>query len=332
LSSEQLMSLREHLSELKRRFKIAFLSFVILLVIFLIVPADPSTFISEGYLGFQPIIGFFIGRVKIDLLPAGWQLLVISLNEPLEIYIVASVLFALIFNGPIFAYELIKFISPGLKESERGLIYPFVGATAGLFAFGAVFGYFFLAKFLLAALSPFYLIVGINHPTIDVANFYFIVLLTIGMSGIAFTVPVYVYTLIRFGVVRAASFRKNRLIIWAVTYILCAIITPDGGPLLDVILFVPIIALLEVAVFIGGRARGRYERKKRAEDIASGLLSPDGSTPPAPTEPSTGAPTGIPGPVFPGATVVSAPTTCPYCNYSIAPGTVFCPNCGKAIE
>ncbi|MDG6926430.1 MAG: twin-arginine translocase subunit TatC [Nitrososphaerota archaeon] len=330
MSSEQVMSLREHLSELKRRFKIAFMSFVIILVTFLIVPANPTTFLSQGYNGFTPVIAFFISRVKLDLLPPNWHFIVVSINEPLEIYIVASVLFAMIFNSPIFAYEVIKFISPGLNDREKRLIYPFVGSTTALFAFGSFFGYFFLAKFLLAALTPFFLFTGVNPPQIDAANFYFIVFLTIGMSGIAFTVPVYIYTLIRFGVIQATTFTKNRIIVWAVTYILCAIITPDGGPFLDVLLFIPIISLLELAVFIGGRHR-RAIVKRNEEEQGYG-------TSPAPSAPGRSSPV-APGPVVSSppapATAEATPATgtrCPYCSFPVAPGTVFCPNCGKAIQ
>ncbi len=91
-------------------------------------------------------------------------------------------------------------------------------------------------------------------PLIDVANFYFVVFLTVGMSGIAFTTPIYVFMLIRFRVLSPQTFRKNRVIIWVVVYIATAIITPDGGPVLDLILFVPIIVMLELAVFLGARS------------------------------------------------------------------------------
>ena len=333
------MSLREHLSELKRRFKIAFLSFIIILVTFLVVPADPYQFVSQGYSGFTPIIAFFISRVKLDLLPPGWRFIVVSINEPLEIYIVASLLFALIFNSPIFAYEVIKFVSPGLNEREKRLIYPFVGSITALFTFGVFFGYFFLAKFLLAALTPFFTFTGAVPPTIDAANFYFIVFLTIAMSGIAFTVPIYIYTLIRFGIVQASTFRRNRIIVWAITYILCAIVTPDGGPLLDVILFLPIITLLELAVFIGGRSR-------RSADQGGGGTTPTGVSPPisippvspprAPAPPPSPAPTAPvarpqPSP-SPAAAAVLGRAECPYCHYQITTGTIFCPNCNRAVK
>ena len=83
------------------------------------------------------------------------------------------------------------------------------------------------------------------------------VFLSVFFSGVAFTTPVFVYLLIRFGVLSPAFFSKNRLWIWAATYVITAVVTPDGGPFLDVILFVPIILLLEGAVLVGRRAAPR---------------------------------------------------------------------------
>lgn len=343
MSSETVMSLREHLSELKSRFKVAFTSFAAILAILLVVPQDPAALLTGGYTSFRPLIGYFISSIDSQLLPKKWILIASGgLSEPLEIYLVVSVLFALIFNAPIFAYETIKFVGPALNEREKSLIYPFVGANAALFAFGSAFGYFFLAKFLLVALTPFFVTTGIS-PYVDAGSFYFTVVLTIAMSGFAFTVPVYVYTLIVLGVVQAASFRKNRLIIWAVTYIGTAIITPDGGPLLDVILFIPIITLLELAVFIGGRSRDRRLRKMAQEGPSETPASAGGQPPPppSPASPALPSPQAATASAPPGtAAVTAAPATpgqaqsrpCPYCQFAIPPGTLFCPNCGKSSE
>jgi sec-independent protein translocase protein TatC len=318
------MSLREHFSELKRRFKVAFTSFVVILAVLLVVPENPAALITGGYTSFRPMIGYFIASVNSQLLPSGWTLIASGgLSQPLEIYLVASVLFALIFNAPIFAYETIRFISPALKENEKSLVYPFVGANAGLFAFGVVFGYFFLAKFLLIALKPFFATTGIAT-FVDAGSFYFTVFLTIAMSGFAFTVPVYIYTLIVLGIVKASTFRNNRLIIWAVTYIATAVITPDGGPLLDVILFVPIITLLELAVFLGGRSKARSDRRKG--ESAAG----ESAAPPAP--PEEPSPASLPAPAGAVAAAAPAQRTCAYCKNYLAPGVMFCPNCGRAND
>jgi len=251
LSSDSL-NIREHIDELKHRLKIAFLSYVGILAILLLAPAEPAKAIT--FTGtYVPFVAFFLARVKIDLLPAGWTLFANNLSEPLEVYLVASVVLAAVFNSPIFAYETMKFITPALTDREKGLLYPFVASASALFTIGILFGYFLLAKFLFIALAPF-IQTAQATPLIDVANFYFVVFLTVGMSGVAFTTPIYVFMLIRFRILSPQTFRKNRVIIWVVVYIATAIITPDGGPVLDIVLFVPIIVLLELAVFLGARS------------------------------------------------------------------------------
>ncbi len=240
------------------------MSFVLILAIFLLAPADPAKALTLTGT-YEPFVGFFLARVKLDLLPAGWTLIAGPLTAPLEVYLVASVVLAAVFNSPIFAYETMKFVGPALTEREKGLLYPFVASSTALFAVGVLFGYFLLAKFLFIAITPFYQTAQAS-PFINVTDFYSIVFLTVGLSGIAFTTPVYVFMLIRFRVLSAQTFRKNRVIIWLIVYIATAIITPDGGPILDLILFVPIIVMLELAVWLGGRSIKNAEARA-AEDV-----------------------------------------------------------------
>jgi sec-independent protein translocase protein TatC len=254
------LNIGEHISELKHRMKVAFLSYVGILAILLLAPAEPAKAIT--FTGtYVPFVAFFLARVKIDLLPAGWTLIASNLTAPLEVYLIASVVLAAVFNSPIFAYEVMMFVTPALTDKEKGLLYPFVISSSALFTVGVLFGYFLLAKFLFIALEPFF-VTAQTQPFINVSDFYSIVFLTVGMSGFAFTTPVYVFMLIRFRVVSAQTFRKNRVIIWVVVYIATAIITPDGGPVLDIILFVPIIVMLELAVFLGGRSVKNIEAKQ----------------------------------------------------------------------
>ena len=246
------LNIREHLTELKHRVKIAFLSFAGLLAIFLLAPAEPSKAIT--FTGtYEPFVGFFLARVKLDLLPAGWTLIANHLNEPIEIFLVASAILATVFNAPIFGYEVMKFVSPALTQREKGLLYPFVVSSSALFVVGVLFGYTFLAKFLFIALGPFFITSQVV-PLIDGADFYFIVFLTIGMSGIAFTTPVYVFMLIRLRILSPQTFKENRVIIWLVVWIATALVTPDGGPVLDAILFIPIITMFELAVWLAARS------------------------------------------------------------------------------
>ena len=246
------LNVMEHLGELKHRMKVAFLSYAGLLAIFLLAPAQPAKAIT--FTGtYVPFVAFFLARVKIDLLPAGWILIAGPLSAPIEVYVIASLILAAVFNGPIFAYEVMKFVTPALTDKEKGLLYPFVVSSSSLFVVGVLFGYFVLAKFLFIALQPFFVTAQVT-PFINVMDFYSVVFLVIGMSGFTFTTPVYVFMLIRFRILSADTFRHNRVIIWLIVYIGTALVTPDGGPLLDLILFVPIILMLELAVFLAARS------------------------------------------------------------------------------
>ena len=171
----------------------------------------------------------------------------------MEIYFVAALLLALVIDMPVIAYETYKFVDPALKPNERSLIYPFIAATTILFAAGILFGYFILAKLLVVALSPFYVASGISFQ-VDAAAFYYVTLLIIGATGVSFTAPVFVYSLIRLRVLSADFFSKNRVIVWFVLWVITGLIlTPDGGPLLDLVIFVPIVTMVEIAVWLGRR-------------------------------------------------------------------------------
>lgn len=261
----------EHIEELRRRVKTVAYSFLIIFLVVILFPASPLLSIQNPgqYLNLtfleNTLIARFLGQVVHDLLPAGWGLIAATgIGEGMEVYFVAALILTVAMDMPIIAFETYRFIDPALSESERGLIYPFVASTSALFVTGLLFGYFFLAKFLVAALGPFFVATGIS-PQIDATAFYYVVFLIIGSTGVSFTSPVFVYTLIRLRVVEADFFSRNRVVIWFVIWVVTGLfLTPDGGPLLDLVIFVPIVALVETAVALGRRSvRGAPARPKK---------------------------------------------------------------------
>jgi len=63
---------------------------------------------------------------------------------------------------------------------------------------------------------------------------------------------------VKVGILKTRTLTKNRKYVYAGTFILTAIITPDGGPLADMALFLPIIILFEIAILIAKR----YEKEE----------------------------------------------------------------------
>jgi Sec-independent protein secretion pathway component TatC len=117
-----------------------------------------------------------------------------------------------------------------------------------------------LAPFMLWDMIPFFRLTS-AVPIIYVMDFYNLVFITTLTSGFSFTLPVFFVLLVRFGIIKTSYVTTRRRYIYAALYIITAVITPDGGPIADFALFVPMVILLELAVFFGKR----YERKGRVE-------------------------------------------------------------------
>lgn len=246
---------REHLDELRRRLRVVFIVFIVTLLVVFLLPLNPSQVLNLSGVYWTTPVSVFLNAVKGYTLPAGWVLIPLTVGSPFEVLLAASFILTVAIDMPVISFELYRFIDPALKDEERKLAYPVIASTTGLFLLGLAFGYFLLTKFIFITLAPFYAAVGIVPPYyIQVTDFYTIVFLSVFFSGVAFTFPVFIYLLIRFGFLPPEAFSKNRVWIWVGTYVVTAVVTPDGGPLLDVILFVPVIFLLELGVKLGKRA------------------------------------------------------------------------------
>ncbi len=252
-------SFSEHTEELRRRLKVVFATLVAVLFVVAVFPgdttllSDPSSLFNGSFIS-HTILSKLLARITGDILPAGWKLIAAGgLGEALEIYFVAALVMTLAICMPVVAYETYKFIDPALREEERKLLYPFVASTSLLFVVGLLFGYFVVAKFLVLALSPFFQATGTTF-FIDAAAFYYVAFLVIGSSGVSFTLPVLVYSLIRLGILEADLFSRNRVVVWFMIWVVTGLVlTPDGGPLLDLVIFLPIVSLTEAAVWFGRR-------------------------------------------------------------------------------
>ena len=298
----------EHIDELRQRLKkiaYSFLAIFLVLILFPVDPAssiqNPSQYLSLAFLQ-NTMVASFLQRVVADILPNPcpvglpptphcWSLIAANgLGEGMEIYFIAAFILAVAIDMPVIAYETYRFIGPALEEKEKALVYPFVLSSSALFVAGLLFGYYVIAKFLIVALAPFLLATQITFQ-IDAYSFYAVVFLIIGATGVAFTSPVFVYSLIRLRVLDADLFSKNRVVVWFLTWVVTGLfLTPDGGPLLDLVIFIPIVAMVEIAVALGRRS-------------VRGL----------PPKPKQG---GI---------------TCPSCGHSLPRPMLFCDNCGKSI-
>ena len=283
-----------HLTELASRLKIILYSLLVTTTIFMVIPAN-AEFLREPFAFYNPLIGLVLKQVTRDVLPSGVILIAGEFTAPIEIYLIASLLMGIVTSAPVIGYEIYRYVDPALYPEERKAVYPFVISFTALFIVGSLFGYKILAPFMLWAMIPFFTLTG-AAPIIHVMDFYSLVFITTLTSGFSFTMPVFFVLLVKFGIIKTSYVTTRRKYIYAALYIITAIITPDGGPIADIALFVPMAILLEVAVFFGRRIEG-----KRREPIG---LKPE--------------------------TTKLVYLKCKYCGTLLDTKTTFCSSCGRS--
>jgi sec-independent protein translocase protein TatC len=289
-SHERVQPLWDHISELSKRAKVWIYSFVISMLLYLLIPSDLS-FLQNPFQGYRPIIMTILLGIKSRLLPSQYTLIGGTVTTPLEIILVAAAVFGFATSVPVLAYEIYKFIDPAIKPSEKQSVYPFVAAFSILFFVGGAFAFFVLLPFVFFFSLPFFAGLGIS-PFIFADQFYNLIFFVIVASGFAFTIPVFFVLLVKLHVLGTKMLTKNRKYVWALTLILTAIASPDGGPLADIALFVPIIILLEGSIWYAKR----YEKGSEEEEPKN----------------------------------IAIDTTCAFCGGDMDAGGVFCGRCGKS--
>jgi sec-independent protein translocase protein TatC len=289
---EKLVPLWDHISELSTRLKVWIAAFFVSTLLFLVLPGDLS-FLSNPFQIYRPLITVILLWIRNRLLPSQYTLIGGTVTTPLEIIVVGAAVFGFIVSLPVLAYEVYKFVDPAMRSGERESIYPFVSAFTILFLGGALFAFFVLIPFVFYFSIFFFNSVGVAT-FIYADDFYNLIFFIIVATGTAFTLPAVFVLLVKLGFMRTDALRKNRKYVWAFTLIATALASPDGGPLADIALFIPMIILIEGAIWYAKR----YEKDE---------------------PPSTGP-----------DTTVSMPLTCGYCGGAIDRGGVFCGLCGKA--
>jgi sec-independent protein translocase protein TatC len=249
----------DHMNELAKRLKTVLYVLVASTIFFMVVPSNLHS-LGSMFVFYDPFVALILRQIRAQVLPPTVTLIGYELTAPMELYLIASFVFGFAVTIPVLAYEIYKFVDPALYPHERGAVYLFILSFTALFVTGAAFGFFLLLPFTLWALFVFFVTVG-AAPVISIMDFYNMVFIMTIFTGLSFTWPVFFVLLARFDITRASTLSKNRKYVYPIMYVVTAFVTPDGGPLADLLLFLPMAALT-----ITGRAQARdfWSWSKRA--------------------------------------------------------------------
>lgn len=180
-----------------------------------------------------------------------------SLVEPFMIYLKVGILGGVFIAVPWIFIQIWKFVSPGLRASEKKYVVPFVSIASAMFIFGAFLGYFFLFPL---AFEFFISVVPSNiSPMLTMSDYFSLASGLLIAFGFLFEIPVFVVLLNMIGVLSSASLWRTWRIAVAGIFVLSAILTP-ADPYTMILMGAPLSvfyigALLICSVLEKARAR-----------------------------------------------------------------------------
>lgn len=275
----------EHLAELRNRIIKSLIAFLVAM--------------TACFAVWNPIFNFLTDPL-CDALTARGQtcnLVLIQLQEGFFVAVNIAMLGGFVLAFPVIAFQLWRFVAPGLYKSEKNAFLPFLLASPGMFFLGAAFAFYIVTPMAYTFFLDFQQFGGaeavdaVTSAPVEgetpiealqragiafqgsVQEYLSLTTKFIIAFGLCFQLPVLLVLMGKAGLVSAAGLRAGRK--WAVVsiLILAAIATPPDV-VSQVVLFLAVYGLYEIAVILVARG----EKKRNAALAAEGLLDPEDLT------------------------------------------------------
>jgi len=218
------MSILEHIGELRSRLVKSCAALVVATTVAFAFLYDPVIqFLLRSYCALPANL-----RVPTAAGDANCGLAALSPLEPLSIRIRVSLTVGLLLAMPFIAFQLWRFITPGLKPNEKRYAIPFALATTLLFVAGVGLAFFTLPKAIgfLAGLGGSGVVIFFQ------ADRYLRFVLFMGLAfGLSFEFPLVLVFLSMVGLLSSGAMLRAWRPAVAVIIVAAAVITPSQDPI-----------------------------------------------------------------------------------------------------
>jgi sec-independent protein translocase protein TatC len=184
-----------------------------------------------------------------------------EMSDEFSTHIWTSILVGFVVAFPWVLYQVWRFISPGLKSTEKKYSSGFIIVCSLLFFIGVTFGYFVIAPLSVHFMMTYNLSPEISTEP-SLSSYIGYIRASILASGLLFELPVIIYFLTKIGLATPEGLRKNRKFALVIVLIVAAVITPPDIAS-QIIVAIPVLILYEVSIFISKFVLYRQKRRKR---------------------------------------------------------------------
>ena len=274
--------LLDHLIELRSRLIICAAALAVGFVVCFFFATDIYIFLlapferAQGLLAVQKATGGHKGPFDLILTIAGLKSLAgvhvepihMVFTEPLEFFFTKLKLAgfgAVVLTFPVLAWQLYRFVAPGLYKKEKGAFLPFLIAAPVLFLAGAALVYFIMLPFVLwFSLSQQIVSAEVQVQLLTKVSDYLTLVTHLLLAfGLCFQLPVVLSLAGMAGLVSAEMLAKGRRYALLGIVVVAAFVTPPD-PLSQLMLSVPIYGLYEISIWC---VRLIQIRRKKADDL-----------------------------------------------------------------
>ncbi len=178
---------------------------------------------------------------------------------------------AVVLTFPVLAWQLYRFVAPGLYKNERHAFLPFLLASPVMFLLGAALVYYVMLPFVLwFSLSQQVSTVGISIQLLPKVSDYLTLVTSLLLAfGLCFQLPVVVSLLGLAGILSSKLLREGRRYAIVGVFIAAAILTPPD-PISQLTLAIPMCLLYEISIWcVWLIERGKAKDEKKRNEIVS---------------------------------------------------------------